>query len=185
MGRHRIITKQEILDKSKALFERVGWEDMSISMVAGECGIAASTVYLNFENKSNLLLCLARNYWEKCTAWDFVRKDTDFFEGLKAAFERLYKQVREFNENWLGGVRNLPSKARVGCSAVMDSYMGRLKENIAVALRSNSSGIRNNLDVDGDYLAGFVFSSVYDALKSPEYNFDALELILKRLLLDD
>jgi len=182
MGRHRIITKQEILDKSKALFEKVGWEDMSISLVAGECGIAASTVYLNFENKSNLLLCLARNYWEKCTAWELIRKDADFFVGLKAAFESLYRQVREFNDHWLGGALNLPYKARVGCAAVMDTYMGKLKHNIAVALRSGNSGVKNTLEVDGDYLAGFVFSSVYDALKSTENNFECLETILKRLL---
>jgi len=183
MGRHRIITKQEILDKSKVLFERVGWDDMSISMVAGECGIAASTVYLNFENKSNLLFSLARNYWDKCSAHDMIRRDRDFFEGLEPAFACLYGYVRDFDEKWLGGgVCNLPYKARVGCAAAMDNYMEKLRGNIAAALRSSNSGVSNNLGVDGDYLAGFVFSSVYDALKSKENNFEALVTILKRLL---
>lgn len=49
-----------ILDAAQHVIARQGYHNAQISRIAAEAGVAAGTVYLYFENKPDLLICLFR-----------------------------------------------------------------------------------------------------------------------------
>jgi len=49
-----------ILDAAQQVIARQGYHNAQISRIAAEAGVAAGTVYLYFENKPDLLVCLFR-----------------------------------------------------------------------------------------------------------------------------
>lgn len=49
-----------ILDAAQYVIARQGYHNAQISRIAAEAGVAAGTVYLYFENKPDLLVCLFR-----------------------------------------------------------------------------------------------------------------------------
>jgi len=92
--------RDEILKTTAALLERVGFDDLTTILIAGEMGISVGTLYHYFPNKQSILYALGERWLEQQTAaLDSIAakplEDMDVEGFIDLAFKHLLVSYRE------------------------------------------------------------------------------------------
>lgn len=79
-----------ILDAAQQVIARQGYHSAQISRIAAEAGVAAGTVYLYFENKPDLLVCLFRERLQL-----LIREQQQAMAGVSDPREKLRRAIAQ------------------------------------------------------------------------------------------
>jgi len=136
-------TEKRIRDAAIALIARVGYERMSLRLLASDSGINSSTLYLYFKGKQELLMTLVMHYHDqRAQAWaQQCPADKDALVRLQAfvAFH-IRHQLGNRDEAVLGAMelRSLDPEERQQISLARRRYLetlqGVLDEGVAQGL---------------------------------------------------
>jgi AcrR family transcriptional regulator len=85
--------RQEILDAARDLFVREGFENVSMRKIAEKIEYSPTTIYLYFQDKSELLDCICEETFAR-----LVRKQNALDQAVSDPVERLRKGLRAYIE---------------------------------------------------------------------------------------
>lgn len=85
--------RQEILDAARDLFVREGFENVSMRKIAEKIEYSPTTIYLYFQDKSDLLDCICEETFAR-----LVRKQTALDQSVADPLERLRRGLRAYIE---------------------------------------------------------------------------------------
>lgn len=85
--------RQEILDAARDLFVREGFENVSMRKIAEKIEYSPTTIYLYFQDKSELLDCICEETFSR-----LVRKQNMLDQGVSDPVERLRRGLRAYIE---------------------------------------------------------------------------------------
>jgi AcrR family transcriptional regulator len=85
--------RQEILDAARDLFVREGFENVSMRKIAEKIEYSPTTIYLYFQDKSELLDCICEETFGR-----LVKKQTLLDQTVSDPFERLSRGLKAYIE---------------------------------------------------------------------------------------
>jgi AcrR family transcriptional regulator len=85
--------RQEILDAARDLFVREGFENVSMRKIAEKIEYSPTTIYLYFQDKSELLDCICEETFAR-----LVKKQTVLDQTVEQPLERLSRSLKSYIE---------------------------------------------------------------------------------------
>lgn len=179
-----VISREEILEASKDIAARSGFQALNMRSTAKDCGIAVGSLYNYFESKDDLVIATIEAIWNEIIA---EVESTVPAAGFTEYVEMLYSRIKQGNEKYphfisvhsLSLAQNRRDKGR----AAMNSYFERIKSGLLTALHTDKSiclCFFNEKCGENDFI-NFVLSNILSSLAKRE-SCDVLLEIIKKVL---
>jgi AcrR family transcriptional regulator len=152
MGRRKLFTREDVLDKTIAVFWKHGFAETSLQDLEQATGVRKSGLYTEFKDKEDLFVESMRRYFDVLMARGHLTKEPLGWTNVESFLEVCYGSWGQkgcFSINSMREFADLPPKARqLMVASVMKAHQ-LLIDNLAAA-----RGARN----DNDSLAGLVIT---------------------------
>ena len=198
--REREQRKNEIIDAAEELFFNKGYENTSMESVAEKAEISKGTIYLNFENKNDLLhaivhraLTILEELFENVAAgkgsggdrmqgigkayYDFFIEYPDYFEALMHQEKHIFEKDHE-NSEYLNKCNSTGNKIfQIMGNVIRDGIAdGSLRDDIdpikhSIALWGQTTGIMQLIKTKGQIFEQMAGFTGNDLL---DYTFDMI-----------
>lgn len=184
MSNKAVISCDEIKENTKSIIADIGFDNLSMRIVAEKCGVALGTLYRYYKDKATLLFAIASDFWKECFIELHSNPSNNLFDRLRYDFNHIHKYLQEFKRDYIEGFYMAGlTKSKHG-TGEMDSYIGRILLRIKSIILDSYDELDNAIiDRLGiDYITQFIFNNIKSMLMSGESNYDQLGMILKKLL---
>lgn len=184
MSRHQTISKEEILTNAMEIIEQKGVGEFSIRHLAEKCNVAASTIYLYYDNKMDLLIQIASDFWNKCLLGFTLDYNGDFFSEMKKLYFHILTYLESFNENWIKVFSLFSGEDKSKGRVAMEGYINRITIVISKLLQTNYSIMDNNLlsECGNEYITNFICKNIVTMWMSFDNNYDKFEIVVKKII---
>src|SRR5580704_11362966 len=152
MGRRKLFTREEVLNKTIPVFWKHGLAETSVQDLEQATGVRKSGLYAEFKDKEDLFVASMRQYFDMLTARGALTKQPlgwDNIEGFLKVCYGSWGQKGCFSVNSMREFADLPPKARQIMIANMTKAHQLLVANLAAA--------RGGTD-DNESLAGLIIT---------------------------
>ena len=150
MGRRKLFTREDVLDKAIPVFWKHGLAETSVQDLELATGVRKSGLYAEFEGKEDLFVASMRQYFDVLTARGALTKQPLGWNNVESFLKVCYGGWGRkgcFLVNSMREFADLPPKARQIMTAFMMKAHQLLIDNLAAA--------RGDRD-DNDFLASLV-----------------------------
>lgn len=183
--RSAVISRESILEASRALLRERGWSAINMRSVAAGCGVAVGSLYNYFASKSELVMATVESVWR-----ELFQIPEDF--GPEAPFcrcvEWLYQSMQEGNARYPGFLTLHAMGFTTGGKAegrrMMARTQAKLREDLCRVLRGDRQ-VRNDVFDNRLTREGFVelvLSMLLSALLRGETSSESLVEVIRRVL---
>lgn len=86
-----VTSREELLQASRDLIRREGWEGVSIRSVASACGVSVGSIYNYFDSKADLTAATVESVWGEI----FHRPEDAVFQDIQACITWMYQRMQE------------------------------------------------------------------------------------------
>lgn len=172
---HRVISKEQILEKAMEIALREGVDRVSIRKLAAACGIAVGSVYNYYPNKEALIAAVAERFWSGILADQekLYRKGISFTVFLEQYYSFLYGRLAQYDKSWLMQISGRESEK---------SVIRMLKSVLLEDRRVNGSIW--NMELNEDAFCQYVVTNLMALLQVGESNCRFFLFLLEHLLYD-
>jgi AcrR family transcriptional regulator len=152
MGRRKLFTREDVLDKAIPVFWKHGLAETSVQDLEQATGVRKSGLYTEFNDKEDLFVESLRRYFEVLTARGHLTKQPLGWTNVESFLKVCYGSWGQkgcFSVNSMREFADLPPKARqIMVASVMKAHQ-LLIDNLAAA--------RGGTD-DNESLAGLIIT---------------------------
>ncbi len=172
---HRVISKEQILEKAMEIALREGVDRVSIRKLAAACGIAVGSVYNYYPNKEALIAAVAERFWSGILTDQekLYRRGISFTAFLEQYYSFLYGRLAQYDKGWLMQISGRESEKNV---------IRMLKSVLLEDRRVNGSIW--NMELNEDAFCQYVVTNLMALLQVGESNCRFFLFLLEHLLYD-
>lgn len=184
--RTAVISREEILEASRALLREKGWSAVQMRSVAGRCGVAVGSLYNYFSSKSELAAATVESVWREIFGEPGKLADREQF---CACVRWLYEQMREGNRRYPGfltlhAMGFAAGDDKLEGRRMMEQVQGQLHQMLCGVLREDGQVRPDVFDecLTPERFVELVFSMLLSALLQEEENCEPLLTLVCRVL---
>lgn len=172
---HRVIARDQILEKAMEIALREGVDHVSIRKLASACGIAVGSVYNYFPNKEALIAAVAEQFWSAILTDQekLYRKGMSFTAFLEQYYSFLYGRLAQYDKSWLVQISGRESEQSVI----------RLLKRVLLSDRRVNGSIWN-MELNEDAFCRYAVINLMALLQVGESNCRFFIFLLEHLLYD-
>lgn len=168
--------KEKILYEAKLMLKEQGYRELSMRILAKNCGIGLGTVYNYFQNKHSIVLEIVRNDWKDVI---FDLKDINSLDiDIKEKMSLIYSGLSNYFSDHIDIFFELYKEEKSKPDHNMASILGSLYEitDDIILYHKNKGDI--NIPLDDRTLSKFIISNMITIIKSRAFSFEELMCIL-------
>lgn len=173
--------RELLLAAARDIVAEKGSEALNIRVLASRAGIATGTIYNYFENKDDILLSLADEYWKKALVELKQRLISGrFADQLDQICAFLRERIRDSHGNLMSSLGNVRVTARERMRSMQSLVVGelitRLEEDLAIRPHLWTSSFTK------ERFAQFVFENLLSSISSETCESAFLVEVVSRIL---
>lgn len=180
------ISRDEILEASRMLFQEKGWSAIHMRSVAGRCGVAVGSLYNYFSSKTELMSATVESVWQE------IFQVPDHFppgEQFCRCIRWLYGNMQEGNRRYPGFLTlhamGFPTgEGKVEGRRRMEHIQYQLRDALCRVLRQDPQVQQGVFDsrLTPEGFVELVFSMLLSALLRGEESCEHLLTVIRRVI---
>lgn len=136
----QLTTEADILKVSKKYILQNGFSSFNVRTITRECGISIGTLYNYFPSKTELVIATVESIWKEI--FEPFNNLSDF-DRFPEVVKCMYETIENGNSRYPGFFSihylSFASEGKKEGIEMMNSYFSRLKKNLLVVLRKDTS----------------------------------------------
>lgn len=183
--RPAVISREAILEASRALLRKRGWSAINMRSVAAGCGVAVGSLYNYFASKNELVTATVESVWKELFQ---IPEDFGAEEPFCRCVEWLYQSMQRGNERYPGFLTlhamGFTTDGKTAGRRMMARTQAKLREELCQVL-SRDPQVRDGVFDSRLTREGFVelvFSMLLAALLRGEKDCVPLVEVVRRVI---
>lgn len=178
-----VISKEQILKKSRELIKQSGISAMNIRSVASACGVSVGSIYNYFESKADFMGAVVESVW--CEIFSHSQAN---FDDIMSCIDWIYDRMNYANQTYpnffslhsLGFMQNEKQDGKKR----MDKAWGHIINCLYYVMKNDKNIKENAFDDEftAEKFAHVLFSLMLSAFFKHDYDPFATKQIAKRIL---
>lgn len=180
-----ITSKEDILNNSRELIRRQGWDSINIRSVAAACGVSVGSIYNYFGSKAELISATIESVW--CEIFH-LPKESEEFQSIESCISWIYRRMEYGFRKYPGFFSfhsiGLIEDERESGKSLMERTCRHMKDGICYILK-NDPNIRQdafNEKFTEENFSEFLFSIILSALSKEDYDPAIILEVIRRTL---
>ena len=180
-----IISKEEILRKTRQLILNQGWSEVNIRSVAAACGVSVGSIYNYFSSKAELTSALVENVWhEVFHSSAEITNLSDTCSCIKWIYERLEYGCKQypgfFSKHSLKFVQDEKTEGKL----MMQHTWQHILNNLCVVLKHDKNVRADAFDeyFTAEKFADILLSLILAALLRQDFDPSSVLQIVQRTI---
>lgn len=178
-----ITSKEQILNISRELIKRKGFNSINIRTIAESCNIAIGSIYNYFNSKEELTISIIGSIWLDIFHPSNICLQCDSFtEAIDIIFKSIEKGNKEYPNFFLMHSTILFGKNKTKGISMMNNIKAHIREGLYKNLM-NDKNVRKdafNESFTADKFIDIIFSFIVSAMMKEDYDSSVIKEIIKR-----
>lgn len=178
-----ITSKEQILNMSRELIKRKGFNSINIRTIADACNIAIGSIYNYFNSKEELTISIIGSIWLDIFHPSNICIQSDsFIEVIDIIFKSIEKGNKEYPNFFLMHSSILFGKNKTKAIGMMNNIKTHIREGLYKNL-INDKNVRKdafNESFTAEKFTDIVLSFIISAMSREDYDSSGIKEIIKR-----
>ena len=180
-----VTSKEEILEKSRELVLKSGWETLNIRSLAKACDVSIGSIYYYYNSKTDLVGATIESFWH-----DILHGSKNFkeFNNIQDFVIWIYERLKLGNKNYPGffayhSLLFLQKDKSDGKQLMLKTW-NHILNGLIYVLQNDKNIKSNTFDVNFsiDKYADFLFSYIISSIIKQDFDVSMILEIIKRTL---
>lgn len=171
------ISKDKILKISKLILKRDGLNNLSIRNIAKEANVSIGSVYKYYDNKSEILLEIACDSWDKIIKKINNNIQNNLEDTIYSIYYILYKNNKP-TDGLLNHSKLFSNKKINKALEKMENYQKDIKQIIKNSIIEDARYNVSFGDLQLDDIVNLIFDTIINDISNNKTNYQTLTLII-------